>query len=421
MTRTTTIVGLMVVTGLTMSTLAGFAQSPPKAGTRVEAPLDPRWVPWLGCWQLSEEQFEVGAPALDKGTSTLVGQTHVCVTPAAGGPGVDLTAVAGGDVLVARTLAADGTRQEVRNPGCVGWEESEWATDGHRLFTRAELRCGEQPTRTVDGVSLMTSATTWVDIQVVDTGTHAQLEVRRYTPVPAAEQRALPLTPAKIRQARGESAAALTLDDVMEASRKTATQVVEALLVETEPQLALNSAALIALDDAGIDEGVIDLLVALSYPERFVVERRDRGGSWSTGGFSGAYDPVWYGALYPYYVTPFGYRGLGRGYSPYLLGGFGSPFVVVAEGDTGDGTGKAVLGRGYTRIRPRDVSGAPRMAKPRGGSSATRSGSSGSGSSQGTSTRSRSGSTSSEGAATASPGGYSRGGSSADRRAVPRK
>ena len=114
MTRTTAIVGLMVVTGLTMSTLAGFAQSASKAGTRVEAPLDPWWVPWLGCWQLS------GAPAPDEGASTLVGQTHVCVIPAAGGPGVDLTAVAGGDVLVARTLVADGTRHEVRNPSCVG-------------------------------------------------------------------------------------------------------------------------------------------------------------------------------------------------------------------------------------------------------------------------------------------------------------
>ena len=267
----------------------------------------------------------------------------------------------------------------------------------------------------------MTSATTWVDIQVVDTGTNAQIEVRRYTPAPVTEQRALPFTHAEIRRARRESVAALTLDDVMEANRKTATLVVEALLVETEPRLGLNSAALIALDDAGINAGVIDLLVALSYPERFVVERRDRGGSWSTGGFSGAYDPVWYGALYPYYVTPLGYRGLGRSYNPYLLGGFGSPFVVVPEGDTGDGTGKAVLGRGYTRIRPRDVTGAPRMAKPRGGSSASRGGSSGSGSSQGTSTRSRSGVSSSEGAATASPRGYSRGGSSAGRRAVPRK
>ena len=57
----------------------------------------------------------------------------------------------------------------------------------------------------------------------------------------------------------------------------------------------------------GINSGVIDLLVALSYPERFVVERRDRGGSWSSGGLGGFgggfYDPVWYGDLYPYYIT----------------------------------------------------------------------------------------------------------------------
>ena len=64
----------------------------------------------------------------------------------------------------------------------------------------------------------------------------------------------------------------------------------QALLVETEPDLNLDSSALLALDDAGIDHAVIDLLVALSYPERFVVERRGRGGAWysgSGGGFGG--------------------------------------------------------------------------------------------------------------------------------------
>ena len=129
----------------------------------------------------------------------------------------------------------------------------------------------------------MTSVSTWVDIQIVDTGTREQIEVRRYTPVPPTERDALlgstfvlPLDPGEIRQARRESAVSLTIADVMEASQKTPPRVVETLLVETEPQLVLDGAALIALDEMGINARVIDLLVALSYPERFVVERRDR-------------------------------------------------------------------------------------------------------------------------------------------------
>ena len=424
MTRAIVIVALMVVTGFAVSATAVFAQDAPAAvGDRAAKPLDARWVPWLGCWQLWEEQFEAGASALDEDTSALVGRTYVCMTPADEAPGINLTALAGNDVLVERTLVADGTHREVREPNCMGWEESEWSADGQRLFTRAELRCGNQPAHTVDGVSLMTSASTWVDIQIVDTGTREQIEVRRYTPVPPTERDALlgstfvlPLDPGEVRQARRESATSLTLADVMEASQKMPPRVVETLLVETEPQLALDSAALIALDEMGIHASVIDLLVALSYPERFVVEHRDRSGSWSSGGFAGGfYDPVWYGDLYPYYITPFGYRGWGGGYDPYLFAGAASPFVIVDGREVEDASGRAVSDRGYTRVRPQDVTGAHRLARPHGGSS-------GSGSSGGDPTASSGSSgASSAGGAAASPGGYSRRGSSSGRRAVPRK
>ena len=84
--------------------------------------------------------------------------------------------------------------------------------------------------------------------------------------------------------------------DVMEANRSTAVRAVEALLVETEPKLRLNSEALAGLDDAGLDHDIIDLLVAQSFPDRFVIERRGRRGTWSSrqtgdfrdfGGFGG--------------------------------------------------------------------------------------------------------------------------------------
>ena len=433
-----TVVSLALVLGVAVSASVVSAQdlSAP-TGEPVEE-LDSRWLPWLGCWQLWEEQFDpttFGLSENDEATD-LVGRTFVCVTGVDAGRRVELTAVADGRVLVERTLVADGTRREVRDEECAGWEQSDWAFDGQRLFTRAELRCGEEPIRTVRGISLLTSPSTWVDIQIVEADTREHIEIRRYTPV-SAEQRdtllgpvsALAVEPADIRQARRESAVPLNLADVIEASQETAPRVVEALLVETEPRLVLDSAALIALDDAGIDGTVIDLLVALSYPERFVVERRDRGGSWSSGGFGGFggfYDPVWYGDLYPYYVTPFGYRSWRGGYSPYLIGGVASPFVIIGDNDVEARTGRVVRDRGYTRVRPRDTAGSSRRATPRGrtgstgtSASAPRTGSSGtssSGSSGGSAT-----SSSGSGGGGASRGGFSRGGSGSGRTAVPRK
>ena len=334
--------------------------------TAQDAGFDSRWTPWLGCWQLWEEQFKDAEQLHDD--RSIVGRTSVCMTPA--DTGVSLTAVVGDELLVERHLVADGTRREVREESCRGWEESRWSADGHRLFTSGEMQCDDSPTRTINGVSMMASASSWVDIQFVQFGDREQLEVRRYSPTPildgAVGRQDRPVDEAEIRQARRASAETPVLSDVMEASEKTRPRVVEALLVETEPDLDLDAASLIALDDAGIDHGVIDLVVALSYPEHFVVERRNRGGSWSSGlgnaygGYGRAYDPIWYGDLYPYYVTPLGYRGWSRAYNPYLYGAAASPFVILptAAAEQGASTARALPGRGYTRVRPerdRDV------------------------------------------------------------------
>ena len=422
--RRLTVVSLTMVLGLAVSADVASAQNVSAA----TGELDSRWLPWLGCWQLWEEQLDTTTLDLNDSdeATDLVGRTFVCVTRVDTGRGVARTAVADGRVLVERTLIADGTRREVDDEGCAGWEQNTWAFDGQRLFTHSELRCGEEPTRTVRGVSLLTSPLTWVDIQIAEADAREHIEIRRYTPVPAKERdallgsvAALAVDPAAIRQARRESAVPLILRDVIEASQQTAPRVVETLLVEMEPRLTLDSDALIALDDAGINGAVIDLLVALSYPERFVVERRDRGGSWSSGGsggFSSFYDPVWYGDLYPYYVTPFGYRYWPGGYSPYLMGGAASPFVIIGDSGVEGRSGRVVRDHGYTRVLPRDDTGSPRRATPRGRTAGTGTYASAPGSgSSGTS------SSGSSGGGGASPGGFSRGGSGSGRTAVPRK
>ena len=406
--------------------------------TRVAAAenTDPRWLPWLGCWHLWEEQFDRSneRQPVDprdepvNGIAARVGRTSVCVAPA--DIGIGLTTSDGNETLIEHRIIADGTRRNIVEGACRGWERSEWSRDGHRLFTTTELACGEEPPRRVTGISLMASESSWLDIRYVDAGLYRQLEVRRYAPATSsaagAEEAAAALTvePSETRRARRETAQNPTLDDIVEASVKASARVVEALLVETQPDLDIDSHTLIALDDAGIDHGVIDLLVALSYPERFAVERRDRRGVWSSSpsrfrGFGGLYDPIWYSDLYPYYVTPFGSRYWSSGYNPYVYGAVGGPFVVLSSGD-GDReqpAARAVQGRGYTRVVPRAANdGAVARRAP------SRTGSSGG-------SRSRGQTGSSSGGSAATSGGYSNGGSGGNsdggsgtgRRAVPRQ
>ena len=418
MARMLAITVLTVVMGLSLSTTAGLAQKKLASPSEpITSSFDTRWIPWLGCWQLSEEQFDRGETQLYNERATLVERTYVCVTPTGNNPGINLKAVAGSEVLAERMLVADGRRQEINEPGCVGWEKSEWASESRRLFRRSQLQCNDQPTRQIDGVSFLTSVSTWVDIQVVMVGTQERIEIRRYTSLPESENEALlgpaytlPVAPVDIQRARREAATAPGLKDLIEANRKRSPRIVETLVVETQPRLALDSTVLITLDDAGVSSGVIDLLVALSYPDRFLIEHRAKSGSWSSdafGGFRGGYDPIWYGPLYPYYVTPLGYRSWGGGYNPYLIGGVASPFVVLPQDYTEGHPGKAIRDRGYTRVLEYGVAGTTRVATPRGDSSGS-----------GSSSRGRAGSGSS---GTASPDGYSQGKTNTGRAAVPRK
>ena len=407
-------------TSLVTIALATFFLAGPAAAEQSDG-VDRHWLPWLGCWQLSEEEFQSpdGTAPLELESQEVRERTSVCLTM--NGPEVKMTVSEGDQLLVERAINANGTRRDIVDNECRGWEENRWSRDGHRLFTKSEIRCDDMPTRILSGISFLTSTSNWVDVQFVEMGDHQQLEVRRYNPsksntggnIGGALGTAAAIQSSAISQARRESAEPPDMADVMEASRSTAVRAVEALLVETEPQLSLNSNALVGLDDAGLNHDIIDLLVAQSFPDRFVIERRGRRGTWSSrqagnfrgfGGFGGFYDPIWYSDLYPYYITPLGSRYWGGRYNPYFYGStVMSPFVIIPNLQ---GSARAVNGSGYTRVRPRTGDTQRPVGRP-----ATTTATSGGGGS----TR-----TGSSDGATASPSGFS-GGQSGTRRAVPRR
>ena len=387
-----------MTTALLLATLA-------IGGTPAQDNLDSRWVPWLGCWELVDDQRR--APLIGEADPTQ-GQDVplrglVCLNPAPDGNGVTVTTVAGGEAFLEETLIADGEKNPSAKGKCSGWQRTEWSADGYRLFTSAELTCEENRELSVSGLSMMVPRSTWLDIQIVESSAGRAVVIRRYRPANDTEviDSGAPALDTELEMQSFRSRLALTsplsADDIAEAAGKVAPEALEAAVLEYEEGFALDAAALMRLDDAGVRPGLIDLMVALSYPDQFVVNSGSGYGDGAGGGgfalpgsYYGGGLPYSYGVPYsygmPYYATPFGYY---YWYAPH------HPRYVVSPVGVPEVRQGLVSPRGYTQVAPRPSG---RRARHRGGSGG---GSSVSGS------RSSSGS-----GGSVSSQGYSRGGSS---------
>ena len=368
---------------------------------------DSRWSRWAGCWELILENSRDGAPSATDAREPRTpardaGLPQVCVEPLPNG-GATFSTKVGTQTPIVQTVIPDATDRPVTEDGCKGTQRSEWSSDGLRLFARAELTCkGDQGIRRVSGLALLGPNGRWTDVQSVDISGRESFVVRQYRRAPG-----------NVATTAGVAATALTLDDIKEASAKVSPRALEAALVETRASFDLSSTRLLDLNAAGVPASVIDLMVALSYPDRFVIERSasvDRamapiindpfafgwglGYPWSD--IYGFYSPL-YGAYSPYYYSPFAYSYY-RGYIPFYPGYYGGGFIDSGGGGGGGGVGvpnqpsgqgRVVNGQGYTRVRPREseptvgTRGNPGLVSSGGSSSGGGSSSSSSGSSGG--------------------------------------
>ena len=366
--------------------------------------MDARWLPWLGCWEAVDATEE--APLL-------------CVRPASEGNGVEFISWSEGELSPPETIFADGVPRNVERQDCQGIEEARFSDDGHRVYLTSRYVCEEGGEQKASGILAMMNPMEWADIKSVD-GTPWVLKYRlarasRVETAPVEDvvaQRA-----AEVKTARIRASERLKEEDIIEATAYVDGPAVEALIVERADPFSIDADLLVRLDDAGVPGNVIDLMVAVSYPDRFAVKAgpmpvaeipAEEGMEPRRRMFMGG--TVWgsrfgrYGYYNPFFFDPF-YLGYGYGYGGYYGGyggyggyyGYGYPYQprpIVVTPITGE-LGRNIKGRGYTR------------------------GGSGSGYSRGTA-RPRSGSSSGGGRATASPGARSRGGSSSGRVAKPR-
>lgn len=436
--------------GKTIPTLLIVLSLVPIASAQTPQSTDSRWTRWLGCWQLLDESLrERDSGRVTPQTATGV---SVCVSPADEPAGVRLKTTVSNQPALEQTIVADDVDHPVMDADCRGTQRAEWSNTGKRLFASAQLVCNDQRARKISGLTMIDGSGTWVDVQAVDVGGQESVRVRRYRP--AAEPRAATNSPRL-------ADAPLTLDDVKEATgkvRKVSPAVIEAALMATGARFDLNSRRLTDLDRAGVPASVIDWMIALAYPDRFVVDReyRGRGASGSLADTFGdpflaplnasdRYSPYFVGSLYGIYpydqygiypygqygIYPYGQNGI-YPYGAYYYSPFAYPYAVYsfgsdvaggssgnASGGSSNGEGRVINGVGYVRIRPREAS----VGQSSGG------GQSGGGStntsdvSSGLSTSSGGSGSSTESSGGVSSGGYSSGSSSGDgggRTAQPR-
>lgn len=344
--------------------------------------VDARWLPWLGCWEASEGGTEV--PML-------------CIKPLPVEAGVELTTWADGELISTEAIHTDGMARETTREGCVGEEEARFSDDGRRIYLKSDYVCEGGTRRGATGLLAFANPMEWLDIKVIDVAGERVPLVLRYRLARADRVEAAGIEGVvapramAVKAARIGASARLGPEDIIEATGKVDGKALEALIVERGDPFEVNSEMLIRLADAGVEEEVIDLAVAVSFPEKFAVGsgapeeiRAERAARTAYGvGMS----PYGFGMRWsfwnPYYYDPFYYSPYGYGYSPYYYNygwysGYYRPINVIVQPRPPEAVqhGRVVNGRGYSRGGTGSGSGG--SASP--GTRAAPSGRSGSGS-----------------------------------------
>ena len=378
-----------MTTTIKLSLLGGIALVLLPVAARAQS-VEARWQPWIGCW----------APVLAYDTAgRAFGSTaRVCIAPAPGSSAVDVTTIYAGKVTNRITIEANAQPHAVTRDGCEGTETAWWSRTGQRLYLRSALTCADGTRRSSSGVLSFTERRQWIDVRgLAINGGSPSIAVGRFAATEAADSVSIPAdvrhaTPVRTPSADYATVAAtspITLADIAEVSMDLEASVASAWLVERARGLTLtiDGKKLAALADHGVPASVIDVAVALAYPDVFGIASDSRAAqrrpgvravatqSQSRGWYQGM--PTYSSSCNPYFLSldpwyyygsyarqcgygyPYGYYGYGYGYgSPYGWYGpysgtyyaGGPTVVVISSGSPGTQPqhGRVVKGQGYT-------------------------------------------------------------------------
>ena len=367
----------------------------------VSAQQDARWMPFVGCWVPAGAGEDAGL---------------LCFRPA--GEGVEMFNVAGGEITATESLVADAQPRPVSAEGCTGSERVEFSEDGARAYTRSEFECGAE-TRQGSGVMSFVEPNQWIDVRALTVAEEPVAWAQGYE-LAGAEQLAAQgiADPAAgneemIRAARVRAARDIEVEDVEETASRVEARAVEVWVAANETPFELDGDEIVRLADAGVAESVIDVMIAVSYPDRFVLSPEGAPSAAEPtqvadayqGGFRGyrsyLWSPFWGPSSrfgYSPYYSRFGYYGYGSRFGGY--GGYGGywgymPATIIvrpAEPTVAPPRARVVPGRGYVReggssgsnggggsARPQASSGGDSDSGSSGGGGSSSGGSSGGG------------------------------------------
>ncbi len=336
--------------GSALFVAAGMMLAAGPLSTVAAQEMDQRWLAWMGCWQPVRTSTSADAP-----------ESLLCFRPSAEEAGVEMIAVEDGEIAAREVVRADGLPHEAALEGCSGSRRAVFASRPGRVFMDVGQVCEGGVDRSSSGMFAMISSDAWIDAQVVTVGEEKLTWVTRYRLATQSEAEAVGLgeiaagRSLAVRSLRLAASGRYSVDDIIEAQAHVDPEAVEAWIVEHEAPLSVDADRLVQLADAGVSEGVIDMMIARSYPERFAVSAGGGGGERSMLGYGGYYDPFYGGGSRwgsPYYGS-LGYR-YGYGYSPFGFGygypygyGYGyGPTIIRAE--PRNNGGRVISGQGYS-------------------------------------------------------------------------
>ena len=348
--------------------------------TAFARPLDAqqihRWQAFFGCWT-----------STDPGVANSV----LCFTP--DGAGVEVSTVVDGEPASTESVLADGQERMVEIEGCTGFRSVEFSLDGRRVFTRSRVACADE-TRSNSGVMAFVAPDRWVDVRSIEIGGEPVTWMQEYRPVDPewfyehGIQDPSVLDHQTVLAMRLRASQPIGNVDVEEAASHIATGAVEMWVAVQPSAFTLDASEIVRLADSGMPTSLIDLMVAVSYPDRFAV---------SLDGAATIYEPepepsvVQYSIprrrpsrsyfFDPYFISgPYRYGRYGYPVNRYYIsywGGFPvysvyAPRTIVIQPREPSSQGRMVNGFGYSRNTSE-----PRTARPvDGGSSGSRRGTS---------------------------------------------
>jgi hypothetical protein len=330
--------------------------------------IDVRWIPWIGSWRLVSN-------TVNRDDRDLKGDYRMEVSPTDSGTAVTMKTFKDDTVLFEDAIISDGISQPLKDKECSGWYKYSWSDTGKRLLFESESRCPDRPAQNISGISVMNRNRDWVDIQLLRNSQDRIITVRRYSLVSEQTEDFTGQGVGIAMAGRLKAGTNFSVNEIIELSRMVPEEVLEAALMEFREPFNINSKTLQRLADAEVPTPVIDLMVALSFPDKFYIERDTV--SIMTAGNSGSgkadiiYSSPYYSRysivdpFFPWYWTPSTYA-LYWNYGWDVWPGVYYPYYYDYRGSGSSGgfqqrqdSGRLVAGRGYTRVRSRDSSSAP--------------------------------------------------------------